>query len=86
MAIRIVYGEIKRQANLSKHGLDFAELDHDFFLNATVEPARDGRSLAIGEFKGMLVIAVIFRPLGSEAFSVISMRPAGANERKLFNA
>jgi uncharacterized DUF497 family protein len=28
-------------------------------------------------------LAIVFRPLGREALSVISMRPAGARERSL---
>jgi len=38
--------------------------------------------MAIGEFQGIVIIAVVFRPLGSEALSVISMRPASTTERK----
>lgn len=36
----IVWDERKRLANLDKHGLDFADLDEDFFLNALVLPAK----------------------------------------------
>lgn len=35
-------------------------------------PAKEGRALAIDELNGVIVIAVVFRPLGSEALSVIS--------------
>ena len=40
-----------------------------------------GRLLAIGEFEGIAIIAVVFRPLGSEALSAISMRRASKTER-----
>ena len=79
----IAYDEHKRQANLAKHGLDFADLTEDFFLSAMVIPAHHDRFMAIGEFEGQIVIAVVFAPLGSEAISVISMRPASRKERKL---
>ena len=82
--MKITYDETKRLTNIEKHfGLDFADLDMDFFEASTIIPSRDGRSKAIGEFRGMLIVAVIFKPLGSEAISVISMRPASSKERKV---
>jgi len=79
----IVWDEPKRQQNLAKHGLDFADLDLEFFLAARVRPVRHRRTMAVGEFDGQIVIAVIFDPLGSEAISLISMRPASRKERRL---
>ena len=76
----ITWDEIKRQTNLAKHGLDFANLDDEFFANATVSPSTDGRHRATGEFRG-IIITVIFKALGAEAVSVISMRPASRKER-----
>ena len=83
--MRIIYDEVKRQINLAKHGLDFAALTHDFFLQARIDPAKSGRSVAIGWLGDVMVIAVIFRPLGAEAISVVSMRPANSKERKRSN-
>jgi len=80
--MRIVYDEVKRQTNLKKHRLDFADLDESFFRDAWLEPARNGRFKAVGMFEGRLVVAVIAKPLGTEAISVISMRPAKRQERK----
>ena len=81
--MKIVFDENKRQQNLIKHGLDFADLDISFFLSAVVSPARSGRFIAIGSWRGMMVLSVVHRPLGTEALSVISMRPASKSERKL---
>ncbi|MBL8571436.1 MAG: BrnT family toxin [Phreatobacter sp.] len=78
----IVWDEAKRLANLTKHGLDFADLTLEFFLDANVVAAKDGRFKALGEFNGEMVVAVVFRPLGTEALSVISMRPASRKERR----
>lgn len=77
----IVWDEPKRQLNLSKHGLDFAELDLSFFLNASIRTAKSDRAIAIGELKGRLIVAVVFLPMGREAISIISMRPASRRER-----
>lgn len=79
--MQIVYDEPKRLSNLAKHGLDFADLDIGFFEKSAAFPARDGRAKIIGRFRDQLVIVVIAKPLGSEALSVISMRPAKRSER-----
>jgi len=61
--------------------LDFADLSLDFFLAARVRSAMQDRFLAIGELDGRLIVAAVFRPLGSEAIAVISMRRASRKER-----
>lgn len=78
----ITWDEPKRQTNLQRRSMDFADLTMDFFLSSHIEAANDGRMKAIGLF-GDVTIAVIFKPLGSEALSVISMRRASKKERKL---
>ena len=84
--MKIVYDSPKRLANLRKHGLDFADLeDGAFFDMALVHPAKAGRFQAIGRFEDG-TIAVVFALLGSEGLSIISMRPASAKERSLFDA
>lgn len=79
----IVWDEPKRQQNLAKHGLDFAELDESFFVGASIRAAKSGRTIAIGELNGRIVVAVVYTPLGREALSIISMRPASRRERSL---
>ena len=78
--MKLVWDEPKRQRNIAKHGLDFAVLTSEFFENARIENAKSGRFLAVGEFEGVTIIAVVFRPLGSEALSIISMRRANKAE------
>jgi uncharacterized protein len=79
----IIYDAAKRQINLQKHGLDFDALDAGFFLSSRVVSTKADRFMAIGEFKGQAVIAVVFKPLGNEALSVISMRTASRKERTI---
>jgi uncharacterized DUF497 family protein len=79
--MKVVWDERKRTQNIAKHGLDFASLTGEFFENARIEDAKSGRFLAVGEFDGVTIIAVVFRPLGSEALSIISMRRASKAER-----
>lgn len=77
----IVWDEPKRLANLDKHGIDFADIDEDFFVSAIVRPAKNGRYSAIGRING--VVTVIFALLGSEGLSIISARPASRKERSM---
>ena len=78
----IVWDEPKRQMNLAKHGLDFADLSEEFFLASIVVPAKNERHMAIGRFADG-TIAVVFATLGIEGVTVISMRPASQRERNL---
>lgn len=80
--MKIVWDEQKRKTNLAKHGMDFASLTVEFFETARIEDTKIGRYLAVGQLEGVAIIAVVFRPLGSEALSVISMRRASKTERK----
>ncbi len=86
----IVWDEPKRLANLDKHGLDFAEFDAGFsfdrFLAVPVRASRTDRVRfqLIGTLHGTLVVAAIVSPLGSEALSLVSLRPAGPEERKAY--
>ena len=78
--MKIIWDERKRQTNLETRGLDFADIRIEFFAASTVIPARKDRFKAIGAFGGM-VLTVIFKPLGTEAISIISMRRASRKER-----
>ncbi len=77
----LTWDERKRLSNLDKHGLDFADLTVEFLSRAVVEPSKHGRLTAIGNLKDGAAVVVVFAPLGSEALSVISMRPASKKER-----
>lgn len=80
--MKIVWDEPKRIANIEKHGLDFEAVSFEFFLASVVVPAKNGRSKAVGRLDDGTVV-VIFVTLGTEALSVISMRPASKDERDL---
>ncbi len=80
--MKIVCDENKRLTNLAKHGMDFAELE-PVFESALIRPSVGGRSVAVGIFEGAVIAAVVYRPLGAEAVSVISMRRASRKERQI---
>jgi uncharacterized DUF497 family protein len=77
----ITWDEPKRQANIAKHGLDFADLTAEFFLSATVMKAKHGRWAAIGTLADGTVTTV-FATLGTQGISIISLRPASKKERE----
>ena len=82
--MQIVWDEPKRLANIASHGMDFADLDEAFFEGSVIVPAKLGRRIAIGRHHGGIVL-VVFVTLGTEAVSVISMRPASRRERRLID-
>jgi uncharacterized DUF497 family protein len=80
--IRIAWDEPKRQANIEKHGLEFGSVTLDVLVNARlVRPARHGRLGIISKLASGKVVAMIVQPLGSEAVSIVSLRPASEKER-----
>ena len=82
--MKILWDEPKRLANLSRHGLDFADLDEAFFESSVFVQAKLGRQIAIGRHRSGIIL-VVFVALGTEGLSVISMRPAGRKERRLID-
>jgi uncharacterized DUF497 family protein len=82
--MRILWDEPKRLANIANHEMDFADLDEAFFENAVITPMKFDRLAAVGRHHSGIIL-VVFVPLGTEAFSVISMRPASRKERRLID-
>jgi uncharacterized DUF497 family protein len=85
--MKIVWDEPKRQANIATHGLDLADAESFDWEAAIIlrgHPGNDGRPRfrAIGWLAHELV-TLVFSPLGTEAISVISLRPASRAERML---
>jgi uncharacterized DUF497 family protein len=84
--MKIVWDEHKNASNIQKHGLDFRALSMEFFRRAGVTPGnKSDRLVAIGVLDGATIV-VVFRPLGAEALSVISMRRANEKERRRYRA
>jgi uncharacterized DUF497 family protein len=75
--MKILWDEPKRLANIVSHGMDFADLNEDFFETSFVGPAKTGRFIAVGILKST-AIAVILRRLESKASaSSVCGQPAG---------
>jgi uncharacterized DUF497 family protein len=77
-----IWDAATRLINLDKHGMDFADIEYGFdWENAVITPAKEGRFKAIGTLRDGAVV-VIFATLGSEAVSIVSLRPASRRERR----
>ncbi|TAL78161.1 MAG: hypothetical protein EPN75_11220 [Beijerinckiaceae bacterium] len=81
--MEILWDEPKRQINLKARGMDFADVAEGFFENALIVSAKGNRYMAIGILDEE-IISVVFRPLGTEALSIISMRHASRKERNAY--
>lgn len=86
--MKIVWDEPKRQVNIAAHGLDLADANSFEWETAIVVPGHADkrgrrRFRAIG-WLGNELVTLVFSPLGTEAISVISLRPASRAERKLY--
>ncbi len=86
------YDEPKRQANLAKHGFDFAEFeeafDFDRYAVLPAKPSLTGRArrMLVGTWYDVAVVVVIVSPLGAEATSLVSIRRADREERATYDA
>lgn len=89
--MRITWDEPKREANLEKHGLDFADFETAFgfdrFGVLPAAPGPDGRErrMFVGEWNGTIVVAAVVSPLGTEALSLVSLRHASKKERAAYD-
>jgi uncharacterized DUF497 family protein len=81
--LKIVWDEAKRIANLAKHGFDFGDIDDFGWSDAFIVPSHTRRFKAIGLFHDRVVV-VVYSRLGSEAISIVGLRPAGIRERRLY--
>lgn len=85
----IVVPDEKRVTNLAKHGIDMAEFGAAFswgrFVVLPADPSRTGRArqIYVGTMYERVVTAVV-SPLGTEALSIVSVRPASAKERRFY--
>jgi uncharacterized DUF497 family protein len=86
----IVYDEAKRQINIAKHGLDFADagIVYDAPSKITLESPRQGEDrrmdIALVEVIGV-VLVLVYVERGDEV-RAISLRRASKTERSLYEA
>jgi uncharacterized DUF497 family protein len=85
--VNFEWDEKKRQANITKHGLDFKDAEAIFSapVVATIDRRKsysENRWAALGQLKG--VIVYLAYTIRGEVIRVISMRRASKKERKIY--
>jgi hypothetical protein len=83
----ITWNEDKRQANLKKHGLDFADAEkvfagHVINFEDTRYDYGEERRVVIGLLHSLVVVIICTE--NSEVVRIISMRKATRNEQKTY--
>ncbi len=85
--MRYIWDEAKREANLRKHGLDFADAEKVFvgplvLIEDTSEDYGEQRMIGIGLLDCLVVLIVHVE--ADETIRIISMRKADTDEIDLF--
>ena len=85
--MRYLWDEAKRQANLRKHGLDFADAEKVFagplvLFEDGREDYGEQRMIGIGLLETIVVLVVHVE--SDDSIRIISMRKAESNETDLF--
>jgi len=85
--MRYIWDETKRQANLKKHGLDFADTEKVFagplvLIEDNREDYGEQRMIGIGLLDCLVVLVVHVE--SDETIRIISMRKADTDEIDLF--
>ena len=89
MNTRYFWDDAKRQTNLNKHGLDFADadlvLESDYRLDLPSERNGERRVQSFAYvFEVLTVLTVVFLP-GLEGPRIISFRRANRTEREVYH-
>ncbi len=85
--MKFEWDEDKRQKNLEKHGLDFADVEEVFESDTvTIEDNRsyygEERWITLGTLQGLVVLVVHTEQ--DETIRVISFRKASKHEQKIY--
>ncbi|MDY0331452.1 MAG: BrnT family toxin [Thiomonas sp.] len=85
----LTWDETKRQANLQKHGLDFAlaheVLESRFRLDLGIERRQEQRVLSMSYVLDMLAVLVVVHTQRGDSQRIISFRRASREEREVYH-
>lgn len=89
MKTKLTWDENKRQANLQKHGLDFADasevLDSRYRLDIEIVRSDEMRTQSISYALGLLAILTVVHTERDTMTRVISFRTASKKEREIYD-
>ena len=87
--MQLTWDEAKRQANLQKHGLDFAlaheVLESRFRLDIDIERKQERRVLSMSYVMGLMAVLVIVHTERDGSSRIISFRRASREEREIYH-
>ena len=90
MGKKLVWDETKRQSNLRKHGLDFADaaevLESLYRLDISAVRGGEVRVQSISYALGFLAVLTVVHTEREDATRVISFRHASNEEREVYDA
>ncbi len=90
MKINLIWDEYKRQTNLQKHGLDFADanevLESRYRLDIDVIRGGERRTQSISYALDFLAVLTVLHTQRERAARIISFRPASSKERETYDA
>ncbi len=90
MSGTLIWDEAKRQSNLRKHGLDFADADEvlesRYRLDISAVRGGEMRMLSISYALGFLAVLTVVHTERDGATRVISFRHASNEEREVYDA
>src|SRR3990167_3611549 len=89
MSTRILWDETKRQANLDKHGLDFADapmvLKSPFRLDVGSARSGEPRMQSFAYVFDMPAVLTVVHVARDDALRIVSFRPASEEERSAYH-
>lgn len=89
METRLIWDETKRQANLAKHGLDFAEasvvLDSHYRLDVPVMRRGEARMQSFSYVMNRLSVLTVVHLKREGATRIVSFRPASETESEAYH-
>ncbi|MCL2656837.1 MAG: BrnT family toxin [Betaproteobacteria bacterium] len=89
MQTRLIWDEAKRERNLAKHGLDFADarwvLDSRYRLDVEVLRGDELRVQSFSYVADVLAVLTVVHTARDGAARIISFRPASGEEREAYH-
>lgn len=89
MNAHILWDEAKRQGNIDKHGLDFADavmvLDSDYRLDVRSVRGGEQRMQSFAYVFDVLAVLTVVHVERNDALRIVSFRPASEEERSTYH-
>jgi uncharacterized DUF497 family protein len=89
MGMHVLWDETKRQANLDKHGLDFADapmvLESPYRLDVGSVRGSEPRMQSFAYVFEMLAVLTVVHVARNDTLRIVSFRPASEEERSSYH-